>query len=705
MNLLRLITCLSISLILALPAVAQKNFAKDADLAFRNEAYFTAKDLYKKAYPKVPKAEEKARIIFQIAECYRLLTDANQAEVWYSKAIKSKYKDPTVRLRLAEVLKEQGKYAEALKEYNKYSSEVPGDARAAAGASACELAQKWKDNPTRLEVDPEVLLNSKQYDFSPTFADKKGREIYFTSSREAASGSGTDERTGESFSDIFSATIDKKGKWSEPTPLVGEYVNSEHNEGAVAMDKKKSTLYFTRCPNEAKQNLGCDIWYAAKKGQAWGEAIKMSLKPEVDGADTLSVGHPAMSPDGKFMLFASDMPGGKGGKDIWMTQYDKKAKTWGTPTNVGGGVNTAGDEMFPYVRENGDLYFSSNGHVGMGGLDLFKSTMSGEGAWEGAENLQFPMNSPWHDYGVIFNGDENRGYFTSNRDGGKGNDDIYRFREPPVLFALQCIVYDKDTRKPVVNARVKVVGTDNSSYEVQTDENGGFNFELNGEDRYIQGNTTYSINVDKQDFLVAKDQISTVGVEESTTYIKEFYIQYATVDVVIKLPEVRYALGKAELQIIEGEVNSQDSLAMLFSTLIENPTINVELQAHTDYRGSATFNRKLSQRRAQSCVDYLVSKGIPAERMTAKGYGEDSPRKGLSKSEIDAMGTKEEQEAAHQKNRRTEFKVLNFQHAPANNWGVSPGFEKAAEDFLKGGGSNSAPAPGTEGADGGTEGQ
>lgn len=699
MNLFRLIACLSISLMLALPAVAQKNFAKDADAAFRNEAYYTATDLYKKAYPKVPKAEEKARIIFQIAECYRLMTDAGQAEVWYNKAIKSKYKGPEAHLRLAEVLKEQGKYADALVSYNKYKSKVPGDKRAEDGAKACELAQEWKDNPTRIEVNPEVLLNSKQYDFSPTFADKKKKMVYFTSSREGAVGSARDERTGESFTDIFQSTIDKKGKWSEPVPVAGETVNSTDNEGAVAMNKKKNTLYFTRCPNEKKMNLGCDIWFAAKKGQAWGEATKMTLKPDLGGdEDTLSCGHPAISPDDKFLIFVSDMPGGQGGKDLWLTKYDKKAKTWSKPENLGAGINTKGDEMFPYIRENGDLYFSSNGHVGMGGLDIFKAGKSGDMKWDNVENMKFPINSPQHDYGIIYFGMEERGYFTSNRTGGKGQDDIYSFREPPVLFSLQCVVYDKDTRKPVSNARIKVIGTDNSSYEVQTDDLGGFNFELNGDDRYIKESTTYSLQVDKTDFLVAKDQISTVGLTESTMFVKEFYIQYATVEVAITMPEVRYAYNKSELQNIPGEVSSTDSLDFLFQTLIENPTINVELQAHTDHRGSASYNRKLSQARAQSCVDYLISKGIPAERIQAKGFGEDKPRTGLEPDAIAKLKTKQEQEAAHQKNRRTEFSVLNFDHKPANAYGVAPGFEKAAEDFLKGrSGGGAAGAGGAEG--------
>ena len=685
MKFLRLIVCLSVALTCSFAVSAQKNFAKDADAAFANEAYYQAKDLYKKAFPKAPKAAEKARIIFQIAECYRFMTDAKQAEVWYEKAVKSRYPDPIAHFHLASVLKEQGKYAEALKSYNEYNGKVPGDKRGQDGAKACELAQEWKDNPTRYEVNPEVLLNSKQYDFSPTIADKRGKMIYFTSSRDGSTGARIDERTGQNFQDIFQSTRDKKGKWSEPVIVQGEFVNSEHNEGSVTFNKKFNTIYFTRCPLEKNKNLGCDIWYAIKKGQGWGEAIKMDLKSELDekAADSVSVGHPCIAPDDSYLIFASDMAGGQGGKDLWMVSYDKKAKTWGKPKNLGPTINTKADEMFPYVKEDGMLYFSSNGHLGMGGLDIFMAEATGEKQWGNVQNMKAPINSEAHDYGIIFEKDEDRGFFTSNRAGGKGDDDIYSFRMPPVLYTLQCVVYDKDTRKPVPEARIKVVGTDNATYEVQTDENGGFNFELNGEDRYIKQDVTYSIHVDKQDFLVAKDQISTVGLGESTTFIKEFYIQYASKEVVIELPEVRYAYNRSELQIIQDSVNSEDSLLVLFNTLVNNATIKVELQAHTDHRGGSGYNRKLSQARAQSCVDFLASIGIPPGRMDAKGYGEDKPRPGLAPDDISAMKTKEEREAAHQRNRRTEFVVLSFDHAPVNSYGVLPGYEKVVEEFLK----------------------
>ncbi len=657
MKMLRLITCLSVVLLLAVSANAQKNHAKEANNAFNNEAYFNAIDLYKKAYSVTNKASDKARIIFQIAECYRLMTNASQAEVWYGKAVKAKYPDPIAVLHLADQMKLQAKYAEALKEYKKYQEKVPGDKRGEDGAKSCELAQEWRDNPTRYEVNMEILLNTAQYDFSPTFADKRNNQLIFTSSREGSTGSGIDERTGENFQDLYTSTRDKKGKWSEPTVL-GAPVNTEHNEGSACLNKKRSEIFYTLCMNEKNKNLGCKIMTAKKAGKGYGEPTMVI--GGADYGDTTNFGHPSVSDDGTTLFFASDMDGGKGGKDIWYIKYDKKAKTWGQPINVES-INTAGNELFPYIHKNGNLYFSSDMHIGMGGLDIFMAEKSGEDQWGNVQNMKSPINSEADDYGIIFDGDEDRGFFTSNRSGGKGNDDILNFRMPPMLFALQCAVYDKDTKAPVPGARIKVIGTDNTSYEINTDENGGFNFEENGDDRYIKGEVTYSIQVDKQDYLVAKDQITTVGLEESTTFIKEFYIQYTSPDVAIEFPEVRYALDKWELQVNE-EVNSPDSLDYLFKTLTDNPTIVIELQAHTDSRGSASYNQRLSQKRAQSCVDYLVSKGIPSERMVPKGYGESKVR--ITDAEIKKLKTKQEQEAAHQKNRRTEFAVLNFDYVP-----------------------------------------
>lgn len=653
---------LSIALFVAcgnLQAQGADRFTKEAENEFKNEGYYEAIDLYKKAYAKEKDIKEKGRMLYQIAECYRLVLDNEQAEVWYNKALKARHDNPMAYYWIAEGHREKGNFAEAITYYNKYKESGSQEVNVDQVIAECEIAQQWIDNKERYLVQPEVQINSPYYDFSPTWADKRNEMIYFTSSRPGSQGGMIDKRTGENYTDIYFSQRDKKGKWSEPYPLDNN-INSPHNEGAAVLNGKMNQIYFTRCKSDKNKNYGCDIMTARKVGQNWGEPSVIPLKPE-EGKEVFTVGHPAITEDESMMIFAGDIPGGQGGRDLWVTTYDRRSKSWSTPKNLGPEINTADDEMFPYLHDNGNLYFSSNGHKGMGGLDMFVAEKKGEMEWGNVQNLKAPLNSTSHDYGIIFDGDKDQGFFTSGRPGGTGGESIWSFKMPPLVFALQGNVYDKETMVPIPEATVKVVGSDGASFEALTDEHGGFNFEEAGNERYIQPEVTYSMEVGKQDYLVAKDQISTVGVSESTTFVKEFFITYVAKPDEIEFPEVRYAFNRAELQVTE-EVNSEDSLDFLYQTLVDNPTIIIELQAHTDSRGGDKYNLDLSQRRAQSCVDYLISKGIPAERMVARGYGKTKLR--ITDSQINAMKTEEEREAAHQKNRRTTFAVLSFDYIP-----------------------------------------
>lgn len=638
-----------------------QQLVKEADNAFKNEAYFAAIDMYKKAYAKENDGNEKARMLFQIAESYRKILDYDQQIIWYNKALKAQYNDPKAYLYLARAYQRQGDFKEAIENYKRYQEKVPGDQLAATGIREAEYAQELRDNPTRFLVQDEVLLNSPEYDFSPGWASDDYKTIYFSSSRQGAQGTEIDQRTGESFQDIFSATRDNKGKWSEPERLTYR-INTEHNEATPVLTKDKTMLFFTRCESSKDENKGCDIFLARKVDNNWTTAQLLKLKND-QSTETTTVGHPALTPDETHIIFASDMPGGQGGKDLWIAPFDKASRTAGKAVNLGPDINTKGDDMFPFVRQDGVLFFASDGHLGMGGLDIFQAEKTGDNQWGNVTNVKSPINSVGHDFGIIWEGDSERGYFSSDRNGGKGKDDIYSFSMPPLVFALEGVVYDKDTKLPVPEATVKVVGSDGTSFEAQTDGGGAFNFANKGEDRYINPETNYSIEVSKPDYLVAKDQISTVGLNESTTFLKEYFITFTKPDKAIEFPEVRYAYNKADL-LVNNEVNSKDSLDYLYQILVDNPTIIIELQAHTDSRGSAEYNKKLSQARAESCVKYLESKGIPSERMVAKGYGESRLR--ISDAQIAKMKTEEEKEAAHQKNRRTEFSVLSFDYVPKN---------------------------------------
>ncbi len=664
MKFFRLIICLSICCAFSMSAFGQKNFSKEADVAFMNESYFTAIETYKKADVKA-KPAEKARINFQIGECYRMMVEPAQAETFYAKALKLKYDatDPMVLFYMAEVMKQQGNYKDAQGFYEQFLAKKPGHKEAESGLSSCKKAITWKAEPTKHIVQNEIQLNTPSYDYSPVWGDKKGNVLVFASSRPGSTGDEVDPRTGESYMDLWTTTRDNKGKWDEPV-ILPNTINTEDNEGSPFLNAKGDALYFTRCPREKKENIGCDIFFSEPQGKSWKEATKIVLKPE--GADSLTTGHPTLDKAEKIMIFASDLPGGQGGKDLWMSEYDKREKKWMTPVNLGPTINTSGDELFPHLTDEGTLYFSSTGHVGMGGLDIFKAESTGENKWGNVENMRYPINSEAHDFGIIFEkgSDDKRGFFTSSRPNGKGRDDIYSFNLPEIKFILEVYVKNKETLEPLPGVEITLVGSDGSQVVKTTDESGMFTYDDNAGNRFINKETSYNIDVAKDNFLGAKSKFTTVGETNSKKFIEELFMQPADTSTVIDFPEVQYAYDKSDL-LVDDRINSKDSLNYLYTTLMENPTIVIELQAHTDCRGSAKYNKALSQRRAQACVDYLVEKGIPADRMVAAGYGMDIPRgPGLECETIKKMPTKEEQEVAHQKNRRTQFRVISFDYKP-----------------------------------------
>jgi peptidoglycan-associated lipoprotein len=664
MKLFRICASFILPLLFAFTVQAQKNFLKEAEVAFNNEQYFTAKDLYKEASLREKKPEKKVYCLFKVGECYRLLLDPEQAEQYYERAIQGNYKDPIVYLRIADMQREEGKYKEAEKNYTTYFQKS-GDQLGQDRAESCRLAQEWIKNKTRHIIQAEVILNTEFFDFSPMFADRKNTEFIFSSSRTGSGGTEIDPRTGEGRTDLWTSTRDKKGNWGQPTPLPAP-VNTEDNEGAATFDRKGETMYFTLCPNEKKQNLGCEIMMVEHKSGKWGTPEKMKLKDH----DSITVGHPTLTNDDQALIFASDMGGGQGGKDLWMVVYDKREKTWGMPINLGPKINTPGDEMFPYIHDDGSLYYSSDGLPGMGGLDIFKASPVGtEKKWENPTNLMYPLNSPQHDFGIIFEG-KDRGYFTSNRVGGKGRDDIYSFMLPPLLYELNVTVLDEKGKPlgqqiPIPGIEIRLVGSDNSSVTLKTDDKGYINFVTVGDKRYINENTTYTVEAVVPAKLMKagelKKQFSTVGKETSTIFSYTFYMKQIPINRPIDMPELRYPYDKWDL-LVDETINSKDSLLYLYQLMVENPTFIIQLRSHTDTRGSAKYNRELAQKRAKTCVDFLVAMGINPARLIPKGMGEDEPR--VTDAEIAKMKTKPEQEAAHQYNRRTDFKIISADYKP-----------------------------------------
>lgn len=634
-------------------AEAQNKKTKRADETFAAGEYFKASEIYTKLYSKASTKIIKAELAFKLGECYRKMNDPKKAEKWYNRAVKSRYQDPMAVCYLADAMKMNEKYADANVEYEKFKDLVPDDPRGKDGMKSCELALKWLDDPERYEVVNMKEMNSKQSDYRPEFF-KDNSIIYFTTTREGGVGNNFNNNSGQNFADIFFTMRDRKGKWNEPVPANGE-LNSVFDEGACSINQDGSDIYFTSCKVIKNETVGCQIYYSNYTGSGWSKPELIPLIPD----SSISVGHPAITPDELSLFFVADMEGGAGGKDIWKSTRATRGQPWGKPVNVGSPVNTIGDEMFPYVREDGTLYFASNGHIGLGGLDIFKLGKD-ENDRPLVINMRPPINSAADDFGIIFDGKNESGYFSSTRPGGRGNDDIYSFELPDLIFTLKGSVRNEVTDETISEANVKLEGSDGTSLETNSGTDGGFKFRVKPE-------TDYVLTTNKPRFLKGKASESTKGLTKSTDIVVEIFM--SPIDEAIEVQNIFYDLNRADLR-----PESMVALDKLVETLNLNDNITIELSAHTDFRGTEESNIDLSQRRAQSVVDYLIKKGISKDRLIAKGYGESQPRKiskkvgeqydflkigdVLDENFINNLSTNEEKEIAHQINRRTEFKVI-----------------------------------------------
>jgi peptidoglycan-associated lipoprotein len=632
-------------------SLAQKRKAERAYEFFNAGEYFQAIDHFKDTYSKSKDKAVKADMVYMVAECYRLINDPKNAEIWYKKAVKTSFSKPEAQYWYAESIKKNGKYQLAIDEFRKYKQLVPGDARADQEIRACDLAAEWLRNPEAYKVDELKDINSKDADFSPAYARDDYGVIYFTSSREDALGNKTHGATGQSFTDIFESRIDKKGKWSIPVPV--EALSSEFEDGTPSISSDFKEIYFTRCEAGKREKKGCEIMYSAKKGDTWGEPKNLGVL-----SDSVVAAHPAISPDGLTLYFVSNISGGFGGKDIYMITRDKVGSPWSKPRNAGPDINTSGDELFPYVRSDGTLYFASDGHVGMGGLDIFRAKPQPDRSWV-VQNIKPPVNSFADDFGIAFEDGAERGIFSSTRK-GRGNDELYSFEMPPLKFNITGLVKDEKTGIAIPGALVQLIASDGTNLQTETGNSGDFKFVL-------KPSVDYIFLASKRGYLKGKEKETTKGQEKSRDFMVSIIL--SAIDKPIELPNIFYDFGKWDLR-----PESMVSLDKLIETLNDNPNVTIELMSHTDSRDTEEYNLTLSQKRAQSVVDYLVGKGIELERLTAKGYGESSPKVvdaeivaqypflkagiPLSEQYINSLANDEQREIAHQINRRTEFKVL-----------------------------------------------
>jgi peptidoglycan-associated lipoprotein len=649
---------LSILLIcVALPDLsAQKRKADRAYSSYNAGEYYDAIDQFKDAYSKTKKADKntKAELVFMIAECYRIVNDPKNAETWYKLAVKSSYSKPEAQFWLAESMKKNGKHQQAIEEYKKYKQIAPSDARADQEIRSCELAIEWMRNPEAYKVEELKEINSKESDFSPAYGRDDFGLIYFTSSRDDAAGSKTHGATGQSFTDIFESRIDKKSKWSTPVPV--GVINSDFEDGTPSFSSDYKELYFTRCEAGKREKKGCVIMLSKKTGDIWSDPKNIGILP-----DSLVAAHPSISHDGSTLYFVSDIAGGYGKKDVWkVTRTGGGA--WSKPVNLGPDINTPGDELFPYEREDGTLYFASDGQIGMGGLDIFKAKPQPDGGWT-VQNMKPPINSFADDFGIVFENGYERGIFSSTRK-GKGNDDLYSFELPPLKFNVTGLVKDEKSGTAITGSLVQLIASDGSNLQAETGTGGDFKFALKADVDYI-------FLASKRGYLNGKEKETTKGQEKSRDFMVSILL--TPIDKPIELPNILYDFGKWDLR-----PESMISLDKLVETLLDNPNVTIELMSHTDSRDTEEYNQDLSQKRAQVVVQYLIDKGIEAARLSAKGYGESTPKvvdasiaaqnpflksgATLTEQYINTLATDEQKELAHQINRRTEFRVLRIDY-------------------------------------------
>lgn len=648
-----IIVCL---LLTAVAAGCRTPKLSEADAQFQRGEYYDASVTYKKVYNKLRKKEERPQrgeVAFKMGRCYRLLNMSARASAAFQNALRYEYPDSTTHFMLAQALHADGKYAAALRSYDKYLEFCPDDSLAINCAEGCRTAQEIRARGSRYVVKQAKLFNSRRADFCPMYLGADCDQIYYTSTTEKATGDKKSEITGMKNADVFFSKKNEKGEWERPEPVEGE-LNTEFDEGIVAFSPDAQTMYLTKARRELNAPTSVEIYTSTRSDAKWSAPVKFEIT-----ADTLSTfGHPAVSPDGEYLYFVSDMPGGYGGKDIWRISLKERQ---GSLVNLGPDINTEGNDDFPYVRSDGSLYFSSDGHPGMGGLDIFRATSVGDPAdlrWK-VENMGFPINSAGDDFGITFGKGED-GFFSSNRGDARGYDHIYSFEYDPVRIAIEGLVMDKD-EEPVKNAIIRIVGNDGSNQKEVARDDGSFSFAL-------QRGVKYVMLAGAKGYLNQKQEFASDSTMEDANYWVEFILPSISKPSVVE--NIFYDYDKADLR-----PESKTALNELIAVLHDNPNVTIEMASHTDRWGSDAYNINLSERRAKSVVDYLVENGISRDRLQPHGYGKSRPKtvtKRIARlypqfkegdiltEEFIKTLSEEDQQAADQINRRTEFSVLSL---------------------------------------------
>ena len=624
----------------------------DAEEKQRIGEYYEAAAIYRRVYTKTsPKKRDlRGYVAFRMAECNRMINSTAKAVSGYMNALRYDYPDSILYLRLGQMQQKNGRYADAIKNYDAYLQYDPTSVLAFNGVEGSQKALEWKKNPTRYVVKRMDKFNSRRGEFSPMLLGPDYDQLYFASSRSKDKDQKISAITGQNNNNFYVIKKDEQGNWLQPEELEDE-VNTEFDEGTPSFTPDGNTMYYTYCTQAPEGDRTAEIYMSSRSSAKWGKGSKVEILKD----SVTALAHPSVSPDGRWLYFVSDAVGGQGGKDIFRARIN--GNDFGPMENLGPEINTPGDEVFPYVRDSVTLYFASNGHPGMGGLDLFRATLDSTEHWH-VENMRSPINSNGDDFGITFEGVHERGFFSSNRNDARGYDHLYSFELPIITVKIEGIVFDVD-EVPIEGATVRIVGRDGLNAKVLTMKNGEYEVELERDIRYV-------MMASARGFLNQNFELKTGAEEKNETYIVDFYLSPITKPVVIE--NIFYDFDKATLR-----PESKAALDEMIKMLNDNPNVTIELGAHTDRKGTDKYNEGLAQRRAQSVVDYLIEGGIAPDRLEAKGYGESVPKvinKKMAREhdflhEGDTLSapfieklTPEQQEIADQINRRTEFKVL-----------------------------------------------
>lgn len=623
-----------------------------ADAQMSRGEYYDAAQTYRKIYNKLTKPEERTQrgeVAYRLGEAHRMLNQYSRSAAAYQNAIRYGYPEPIAQLRMAQMLHADGKYVPAARAYEEYLMQVPGSAEAQMGLDGAVLAQQLKAHPTRYVVKNAKLFNSRRADFAPQFS---GSDIlYFTTTNEKVTGTARSEITGMKRSDVWMARKDEQGRWQRPEQVEGE-LNTELDEGIVAFSPDGNTMYVTIARRSNSGNTGVEIFTSARSDAQWSKPVKFDIT-----ADTVSsFGHPAVSPSGTYLYFSSNMPGA-GGYDLWRINLNERA---GSLENLGDEINTPGDEMFPYIQSDSVMYFASDGHPGMGGLDIFRATLQPDGHWDVA-NMGSPVNSPSDDFGITFDPSSSipAGYFSSNRDDARGYDHLFSFELPDLKIVLNGYVTDLD-EEPIASAVVRIVGNDGSNQRTVTRNDGSFSFPLSR-------GVSYAMMAGAKGFLNAKLEFATDTAEVDAEYGLDFMLASLSKPNIVE--NIFYDFDRATLR-----PESKEALDELVELLNDNPNISIQMTSHTDRIGGEEYNIDLSHRRAKAVVDYLIDAGISPDRLEYQGYGKTKPKvvtkrvarlypqfkegDELTEEFILALPEEADREAADQINRRTEFNVI-----------------------------------------------